>query len=131
MVLVLVLIAGQAADQCGRLAVQLAGRLQASGLPLVLVANGAPSDVLGVAFGRTGLPAVVGDSEWLDANVLASDVVVMPGGRNGALSTARVTKLVATKGSTIVIVADRESVSTVDLAGERMGLISPLVEPAV
>jgi len=111
--------------------VQLAGRLQASGLPLVLVANGAPSDVLGVAFGRTGLPAVVGDSEWLDANVLASDVVVMPGGRNGALSTARVTKLVATKGSTIVIVADRESVSTVDLAGERMGLISPLVEPAV
>lgn len=112
-----------------RLAAQLAARLHAGGLPLVVEADDRLADVLAATLGAEA--KLVGNGEWLAANVTAGDLVVMPGGRNGALSTARTTRLVAAKGATILIATDRAAVSTTDLAAERLGLLTPTAAPAV
>ena len=61
---------------------------------------------------------------WLEREGRPTDVVVVPGGRNGALSTARATKLATSIGGTILVAADRESVTTSALAAEGLGVVT-------
>jgi hypothetical protein len=53
------------------------------------------------------------------SNARPDDLLVAPGGRNGALVTARISKLSVLAGSTFVVAADRESV----LAGDGIGIV--------
>lgn len=52
--------------------------------------------------------------EWLHQSARPTDVVVLPGGRNGALGAARLSKAAALIGCTVVVAADRESVGLPD-----------------
>jgi hypothetical protein len=62
--------------------------------------------------------------EWLAEAATPSDLLVMPGGRNGALGTARLTKAATALGCSMAIVADRASVSASDRAAEGLGLVT-------
>ena len=50
--------------------------------------------------------------------------MIVPGGRNGALATARVTKQATLRGATIAVVADASAVSALDAAGQGLGLVA-------
>ncbi len=50
--------------------------------------------------------------------------MLVPGGRNGAIGTARITKQAVLVGATVVAAADRESVTTNALAAEGLGLVT-------
>ena len=81
---------------------------------------------------REDLPAILGKhdvviaapQQWVETNGRDTDVVIVPGGRNGALATARVTRQAALVGATVVAVADRRSVATNALAAEGLGLVT-------
>ena len=89
---------------------QLADRLRSSGLPLVAVfATELNESLSPIATHATGLEQPPLD--WIEQHALPTDVIVIPGGRNGAMSTARATKAAALKGCSVVMVADRESVA--------------------
>jgi hypothetical protein len=62
--------------------------------------------------------------EWIEQNAKPTDVIVVPGGRNGALTTARTTKQATMKGCSIMVAADRESVSASDRAAQGLGLVT-------
>ena len=47
-----------------------------------------------------------------------------PGGRNGALSTARLTRQAVLIGATVAVAADRESVTASALAAESLGVVT-------
>lgn len=131
-VLVLSPVQARRPSSAARLAAQLTRRLRASGLPLVVVAGGDPAAVLVDILSAPTPPHIVRDTDWVPEHVAVTDLVVMPGGRNGALSTARTTKLVAARGATILVATDREAVATADLAAERLGVIPSIAEaPAV
>jgi Kef-type K+ transport system membrane component KefB len=121
---VLVLAGPQAKrpTSAAELAVQLATRL-AKGDALVVVAGADPDPrLLELTKGAT---VVVRDPhDWLGEHGAASDVYVLPGGRNGALATARFTKGATRLGSSILVVADRSSVSAADRAAEGLGIVS-------
>jgi Kef-type K+ transport system membrane component KefB len=104
------------------LAVQLAARL-AKGDALILVAGADPDPrLLEIA---KGADVVVRDPhDWLAEQGLPSDVYVVPGGRNGALATARFTKAASRLGASILVIADRASVSAADRAAEGLGIVS-------
>jgi Kef-type K+ transport system membrane component KefB/nucleotide-binding universal stress UspA family protein len=107
------------------LGLDVALRLAASGLRLVVVAP--ELDGIGRLIGGH---AEVGPEmieatrvEWLRANVGPRDVVVVPGGRNGAIDTARSSKAAGIAGATVVAVADRTSVSPLERVGSGLGVI--------
>ena len=54
----------------------------------------------------------------------ASDLVVVPGGRNGALATGRIVRQAAALGATVLAAADRQSVTTAALAAEGLGVVT-------
>ena len=92
------------------IAVQLADRLRSSGLPLVAVAATELNESL-VSLVSHATAVEQSPVEWIEEHALPTDVIVVPGGRNGAMSTARTTKAAALKGCSVVMVADRESVA--------------------
>ena len=61
---------------------------------------------------------------WLERDGRPTDVVVVPGGRNGAMATARATRQAVGLGATVVAAADRESVTTSELAAEGLAVVT-------
>jgi Kef-type K+ transport system membrane component KefB len=109
------------------LAVQVASRLAASGLKLVVLTPEEASTVdrlLHDVPGTSGCRIEVAQrAEWLRDHATAADVVVVPGGRNGAIGTARASKSATINGATVVAVADRTSVAPVERAGAGLGVV--------
>jgi len=103
-------------------AAQLAVRF-ARGSTLVVVAAVEPSAEL-AGIWRDATVIVASPTEWLPANGASTDLLVMPGGRNGALGTAKLTKAATAMGCSIAVVADRESVSASGRAAEGLGIVT-------
>lgn len=103
-------------------AAQLAVRF-ARGSTLVVVAAAEPAAEL-AAIWRDANVTVASPTEWLPANGAPTDLLVVPGGRNGALGTAKLTKAATAMGCSIAVVADRESVSASDRAAESLGIVT-------
>jgi hypothetical protein len=84
----------------------VAVRHRSSGGELVVVAAEDPREDLVAIF--TGSANVVRDNpqNWLQREGRPTDLVVLPGGRNGALSTARLTRQAVLTGATVAV-ADR------------------------
>jgi hypothetical protein len=104
-------------------AVQFAVRMHKSGLDLVIVADGEPVGALVDPLG----PATVVDAvaaAWIESSGRPSDLLVLPGGQNGALATTRTAKQAGRIGATIAVVADARSVSAVEAAGQGLGLVT-------
>jgi len=98
-------------------AARLAVRLAASGGgPLVVVAPGALQEELAAMLTRSERVAA-SPVEWVREHAAAGDLVVAPGGRNGALTTARVSKAAMLRGCGFAVAADRESVSLTEQIG--------------
>jgi hypothetical protein len=114
------------------LAVEVAARLHKSGLHLTVVADGAARDGLFTPLADVTVLDAVG-AAWIESQGAESDLVLVPGGRNGALATARSTKQAARRGATVVVVADARSVAALDAAEQGLALVpgraSPLAEP--
>jgi Kef-type K+ transport system membrane component KefB len=124
-VLVLSSVQAKRPSSAGLLAGTLAARLQRSGLDLVVVAAAElRDDIAGTFSGRPATVHVEPPLAWLERMGRDRDLVVVPGGRNGALATARVTKVATSLGCTILVVADRESVTTSALAAEGLGVVT-------
>ncbi len=123
---VLVLSSTQARrpSSAGLLAASLAARMAKSGMDLVVVAAEAPRDDLATLIGRAARTVVEPPLEWLARDARAVDVVVVPGGRNGALATARHARQAVAAGATVVVAADRESVTSSELAAEGLGVVT-------
>ena len=103
-------------------AAQLAIRA-ARGTRLLVVAAEEPAEQLRTLW-RDAEVVVRSPQEWLAEAATPSDLLVMPGGRNGALGTARLTKAATALGCSMAIVADRASVSASDRAAEGLGLVT-------
>ena len=105
------------------LAADLTVRLRKGGLSVIVVADGPLDDEL-----RATLPNVdvveAAPHEWVDTDALDSDLIVVPGGQNGSVATARVTRQATRSGLTIVVVADARSVSALEVASQGLGLVT-------
>ncbi len=123
---VLCLAAAQARrpSSAGLLAANLAARIRANGMELVVVAAEAPRDDLVTVLGKPTRILSELPQAWLARDGAASDLVIVPGGRNGSLGTARVTRQAALVAATVVVAADRESVTTSALAAEGLGVVA-------
>ncbi len=112
----------RAAPACSRRWSPCASR--STGSELVVVAADDPREDL-VAI-LTGSATVVRrqPADWLEREGRSTDLVVLPGGRNGALSTARLTRQAVRIGATVAVAADRESVTTSELAAEGLGVVT-------
>jgi Kef-type K+ transport system membrane component KefB len=109
-------------SSAGLLAGGLARRLRTGGHELVVLAGDELRSDLLAMFPNDAV-VIEQPHEWLREHGAGSDVVIAPGGRNGALGTARTTRLAGMLGSTVVVVADRESVTTSALAAEGLGVV--------
>ena len=107
----------------------LSMRLRRSGLEVIVVAATEPVELITSVLGDTPC-TVEPPQQWLEREGRPDDVIVVPGGRNGALATARTTKLATTKGCSILVVADRDSVSASDRAAEGLGLVTGRPSPS-
>lgn len=121
------------------LAVQLAARLGSSGMALVVVVAAPLPAALGGVLAKIAAEQVVTNPvDWLAANAAPSDVVVLPGGRNGALGSARASRRATSGGASVMTVADRRSVVAGDASLSGVGLVglrdsgaaTAVVEPA-
>jgi len=123
---VLALAASQAKrpSSAGLLAASLAARCRANGMELVVVAGDALREDLAAVLGRAVEVEIAAPQTWLESNGRATDVVIVAGGRNGALGTARITKQAVNGGATVIVAADRESVTTGALAAESLGVVT-------
>ena len=111
-------------SSAGLLAAMVAVRYRSTGSELVVVAADDPREDLMTIL--TGSANVVRDNpqSWLEREGRPDDLVVLPGGRNGALSTARLTRQAVLIGATVAVAADRESVTTSALAAEGLGVVT-------
>jgi Kef-type K+ transport system membrane component KefB len=104
-------------------AIQVAARMHRGGFERLVVADGAPAEGLLRPLGEVKVVDAVA-AAWIESNGRASDLLVVPGGRNGALATARAAKQAGRRGMTIAVVADARSVSAMDAAGQGLGLVT-------
>jgi len=104
-------------------AVLIAHRLRGSGLPLTVVSNAELAASLTATL-ESAPVTIASPVDWLEANGTPNDIVVLPGGRNGAIATARASRAATNRGCTIAVVADRESVSATERAAEGLGLVT-------
>jgi hypothetical protein len=122
--IVLALSSAQASrpGPAARLAVALAGRLRASGLDLTVVtATALPAELLTPL--QTPVIEIVDPTEWA-AQALPTDVVIVPGGRNGSAATARTVAALEGRGATILAVADRSALSLATSATDNLGVVT-------
>jgi hypothetical protein len=105
-------------------AAQVASRLSADSGPVVVVAAGTPTGELTEIWQQATLVTVDQTSQWWAAHGRPSDLVVIPGGRNGALAAARLAKAVTTGGASLAVVADRQSVASPSDRDDRTGMVS-------
>jgi Kef-type K+ transport system membrane component KefB len=105
-----------------RLAAALAGRLRASGLDLAVVTAAAPdADLLAPL--QTPVVEVVDPTQWA-AQALPTDVVIVPGGRNGSAATASTVAALEGRGATILAIADRNALSLATSAAGSLGVVT-------
>ncbi len=104
-------------------AAQVASRLTGAG-ELLVVAAATPDDELAGIWQQATVVAIEHTSQWWEANGRPTDLVVVPGGRNGALSTARLAKAVSASGASLAVVADRTSVASSSSRDDQTGLLS-------
>jgi Kef-type K+ transport system membrane component KefB len=104
------------------LAAEVAARLGREAALVVVTATAPHAQLAGRWPGATTV--LEPPSSWAAANLGPADALVVPGGRNGALTTARLTRLASATGCTIVVVADRTAVSAVDRAAQGLGLVN-------
>ncbi len=114
-------------SSAGLLAAQLASRL--AGGSLVVVLPDEPSEQLPPLWGQAEV-VMRPPLEWLAEHGSPSDLLVVPGGRNGALTTAKLAKIATSAGCSIIVVADRQSVSAADRAVGGLGLVTTHTAPA-
>jgi Kef-type K+ transport system membrane component KefB len=106
-----------------RLAIEFVVRMRKSGLDVLIVTDGDPAaDLFTPLSGVRSVDSV--GAAWVESNGRESDLLVLPGGRNGALATARAAKQATTKGMTIAVLADARSVSAAEAAGNGLGLVT-------
>lgn len=95
-----------------RFATELALRLAATGLPLQVVAADLEQATLHLGNGFSGADtAEEAPPAWSQTNAGPGDLVILPGGRNGALATARAAKAATRQGATVAVVVDRASLA--------------------
>ncbi len=92
------------------LAARLAVRLGAADAKLLVVAPGAVHGDLSTLLGKVAL-VTASPVDWVREHAAPNDLLVAPGGRNGALTTARISKAAMLRGASFAVVADRESVA--------------------
>jgi Kef-type K+ transport system membrane component KefB len=122
-VLVLASVQARRPSSAGLLATNLATRMRSGGLELVVVAG---AELRADVARLVDVPIEVVDSvhQWVADHVTDHDAVVVPGGRNGALATARVTREASSRNATIVVCADRDSVASASTAAEGLGVVT-------
>jgi Kef-type K+ transport system membrane component KefB len=122
---VLVLNSAQATNptSAALYAAQVALRLSAGSGPVVVTA-GTPAAQLTEIWQQATLAQVDHTGQWWATEGRATDLVVVPGGRNGALATARLVKAVTGGGATLAVVADRQSVASPRDRDDRTGMVS-------
>lgn len=103
-------------------AAQVALRL-AKGGALTVVCAADPAPVLAEVWKTAEVVRVDNTQEWCASQGRATDALVVPGGRNGALATARLVKVASGVGATLVVVADRESVSSSGTLSDGLGIM--------
>ena len=106
-----------------RLAVELVARVHRSGLPALVVAEGDIEPGLLTPLGEVPVEDASG-TDWAEHQARANDIVVVPGGRNGAAAGARTARHAIGRGSTVVVVADAESIGVVNEAAEGLGVVT-------
>lgn len=124
---VLVLNAAQASrpSSAGLLAARIAERLASGGRLTVVAAADLSNRYADIAAISTAEVVRSQSLDWLQSDGRDDDLYVVPGGRNGALGTARFAKQAASRGATLVVAADPESVSVSGRAATSLGLVTP------
>jgi Kef-type K+ transport system membrane component KefB len=105
-----------------RLAVEVAGRLQRSGLPVVVVMGGLVEPGLLDPLGAVECIAADG-ATWAATRVGPTDEVVVPGGRSDNAITSRTAKVSADRGATVVAVVSSESIGVTVDAVDTLGIV--------
>lgn len=115
---VLVLSATQARrpTSAAFLAARLAVRVATGEGGLLVVASGSLQDELAALVGKAER-IDAHPVDWVREHAAATDLVVAPGGRNGALTTARISKAAMPRGCGFAVAADRESVALTEQIG--------------
>jgi hypothetical protein len=72
---------------------------------------------------QTPTVEVLDPTEWA-AQALATDVVIVPGGRNGSAATARTVAALEGQGATILAIADRNALSLATSAADSLGVVT-------
>ena len=65
----------------------------------------------------------VDPTEWAE-QALATDVVIVPGGRNGSAATASTVAALERRGATILAIADRNALSLATTAADSLGVVT-------
>jgi Kef-type K+ transport system membrane component KefB len=105
-----------------RLAVEVAARLQRSGLPVVVVMGGLVEPGLLDPLGAVECMAADGPT-WVATEVRPSDEVVVPGGRSDNSITSRTAKVSGDRGATVVAVVSSESIGVTVDAVDTLGIV--------
>jgi hypothetical protein len=90
---------------------------------LVVAATEVRADLL-VVLGKATTVVRDAPAVWLDRDATETDLVLVPGPRNGSVATARLTKQASALGVSIVATADRESVTATARAAEGLGVVT-------
>jgi Kef-type K+ transport system membrane component KefB len=108
-----------------RLAVEMAGRLAGNGELVVLAGEEELArQLLGPLAGSEQVRIVTEPAlTWVRSEVGPTDLVVVPGGRNGAIGTARLSKQASMRSATVLAVADRTSVTATERATAGLGVV--------
>jgi Kef-type K+ transport system membrane component KefB len=104
------------------LAAALAGRLRASGLDLHVVAAVDPHPDLLTPL-QTPIVEKIDPLDWA-SSACPTDVVIVPGGRNGSATTARTVAALESRGAAILAIADRDALSVATNAADSLGVVT-------
>jgi hypothetical protein len=105
-----------------RLAVEVAARLQRSGLTIVVVLGGLVEPGLLDPLGAVECIAADGPT-WVATEVGPADQVVVPGGRSDNSITSRTAKVSGDRGATVVAVVSSESIGMTVDAVDTLGIV--------
>ena len=103
------------------LAAALAGRLRGGGLDLLVIAAATPAAEL-LAPLQAPTVQMADPTEWA-AEARPTDVLIVPGGRNGSATTARTVAALEGQGATILAIADRSALSLATSAADSLGVV--------
>jgi nucleotide-binding universal stress UspA family protein len=122
---VLVLSPEQAANPgpAAQLATAMVSRLRTSGLGALVVAGADVAE--GLLAGGHGVPVERADVRtWPRDGARPEDLVVVPGGRNGAAIVASAVAEAERAGSTVIAIADADALSVASTAADALGIVT-------